>query len=298
MFPIKRIVVATDMSPFAARAEARAAMLAHELGSESLDLLHVIDNLALESWRNLTHPLLDTERQLMESARKQMAKAEHRLSVSYGIPITTITLNVGRTHDEITRYANILNAGLVVLGAYGGGFIRELFIGSTVDKVLQVLTRPLLIVKQEPRVSYRQVLIAVDFSQSARQTIAYVTDIAPHANITVLHVFEVPFESALHFAGVSNQQIQLYRAEMQAQKNSEMQRLLSEFEIAGKSLSYTVESGSTLAVILEKAEVLKPDLIVVGKHGLSEKEGALPGGVTKHVLQGTNCDVLVVDGVS
>jgi nucleotide-binding universal stress UspA family protein len=111
-------------------------------------------------------------------------------------------------------------------------------------------------------------------------------------------VFEVPLESALHFAGVSDQQIQLYRAEMQVQKNSEMQRLVSEFEIAGKSLSYIVESGSTLAVILEKAEALRPDLIVVGKHGLSEKERVLPGGVTKHVLQGTDCDVLIVDGVS
>ena len=42
--PIKRIVVGTDMSAMAARAETRAAMLARELGCESLDLLHVIDS--------------------------------------------------------------------------------------------------------------------------------------------------------------------------------------------------------------------------------------------------------------
>lgn len=298
MFSIKRIIVATDMSSFAAWAEVRAAMVARELGSESLDLLHVIDSLALESWRNLTQPLLDTERQLITSARKKMTEIEQKLSVNYGIPVTKITLNVGRVHTEIARYAEFLNAGLVVLGAYGGGFVRELLIGSTVDKVLQTLSRPLLIVKKEPLVPYREVLIAVDFSQSSRQAMEFALGIAPHANFTVLHAFEVPLESVLHFAGVGNQQIQLYRAEMQTQKEREMRDFVSEFKVADSSISQITVSGSASGVVREKAETLKPDLIVMGKYGQSGSEGMLIGGLTKHVLQGTDCDILIVDNAS
>ena len=119
--PIKRIVVGTDMSAMAARAEMRAAMLARELGCESLDLLHVIDRLALESLRHLAEPRLDTEQHLMESSRYQLAEVERRLSDTYGVRVMTVTLNVGRAHSEIAHYAKLLKAGLVVLGAHGGG---------------------------------------------------------------------------------------------------------------------------------------------------------------------------------
>src|SRR5687767_6542497 len=135
MFPIKRIVVGTDMSPLADWAAARAALLAHESGSESVDLIHVIDNLAIETLRRLTQPM-ETERRLMELSRKQLTELERTLSEKYRISVTTMTLNVGRPYTEIVRYAELLNAGLVVLGAHSGGLVRELFIGSTVDRVL------------------------------------------------------------------------------------------------------------------------------------------------------------------
>lgn len=294
MFPIKRIVVATDMSPFASQAEARAAMLAYELGSESLDLLHVVDSLALESLRNLTEPLLDTERRLMESSRQQMGEIEHRLSENYRIPVTTITLNVGRPHTEIVRYAMLLNAELVVLGAHSGGLMQELFVGSTVDKVVRTLTCPLLIVKRQPQVPYRQILIPVDFSESSRRAMEFAMNAAPHAHIIVLHAFEVPFEGKLLFAGVSDQQIQIYRAEMQAQKGVEMRQFVSEWGAAGVSLSHIVEFGRVSTVIKERAKLLEPDLIVIGKHGKSEWENMLLGSVTKQVIQDAGCDVLVV----
>ncbi|KIO49196.1 universal stress protein [Nitrosospira sp. NpAV] len=294
MFPVKRIVVATDMSPFASQAEARAAMLAYELGSESLDLLHVIDSLALESLRNLTHPLLDTERRLMESSRQRMDEIKYKLSESYGIPVATITLNVGRPHTEIVRYAELLNAELVVLGAHSGGLMQELFVGSTVDKVLRTLACPLLIVKRQPKVPYRQILIPVDFSECSRRAMEFAMNIAPHAHIIALHAFEVPFEGKLLFGGVSDQQVQIYRAELQAKKDIKMRQFVAEWEAAAGPLSHIVELGRVSAVIKERAKLLEPDLIVIGKHGQSGWEDMLLGSVTKQVVQDAGCDVLIV----
>lgn len=294
MFPVKRIVIATDMSPFANQAEARAAMLAYELGSESLDLLHVIDSLALESLRNLTHPPLDTEHRLMESSRQRMTEIKQKLSESYGIPVATITLNVGRPHTEIVRYAKLLNAELVVLGAHSGGLMQELFVGSTVDKVLRTLACPLLIVKRQPQVPYRQILVPVDFSKCSWHAMEFAMNIAPHAHIIALHAFEVPFEGKLLFAGVSDQQVQIYRAEVQATKDMEMRRFVAEWEAAAGPLSHIVELGRVSAVIKEKAKLLEPDLIVIGKHGQSGWEDMLLGSVTKQVIQDASCDVLVV----
>ena len=294
MFPIKQIVVATDMSSFASRAEARAAMLARQLDSESLHLLHVIDNLALEALRRLDPALLETERQLMESSRKQLAEIKHKLSEKYGIQVITTTLNVGRAYAEIVRYAELLNMGLVVLGAHGSGFVSDLFVGSTVDKVLRKLTRPLLIVKRKPQVQYRKVLIPVDFSESSWRATKFAMNLAPHAHITALHVFEVPLETRLRFAGIDDKLIQIYKTEIQTQKNKEMQQFISELEASSDSLSGIIESGSASDVIRKKMETLEPDLIVIGRHGQSERDETLLGSVATCVIQDADCDILVV----
>jgi nucleotide-binding universal stress UspA family protein len=291
MFP--RIVVATDMSEYAGRAERRAAMLAHELRSESLDLLYVIDSLALESLRHLTLPAPDTEHRLMESSRARMAGIERQLSESYRAPVTTTTLNVGHPDTEIARYADLLNAGLVVIGAHGGGFVRDLFVGSMVDKVMRSLTCPLLIVKQESRVPYRTVLVPVDFSESSRRGVELASRIAPQGNITVLHAFEVPFEAELR---LSDKQVQVFRDEVRAQRKRMMEQLAARCSLGGSlapSVSHIIEWGTPATVIHAATESLKPDLIVVGRHGQSGGEGKLPGTVTRQVIRDAPCDVLI-----
>jgi nucleotide-binding universal stress UspA family protein len=282
------------MSPFANRAESRAAMLAHDLGSESLHLLHVIDNVALEALRHLDPSPLETEQRLMESSRKQLAEIEHGLSEKYGIQVTTTTLNVGRAYTEIVHYAELLDASLVVLGAHGGGFVRDLFVGSTVDKVLRKLTRPLLIVKREPQVPYRKILIAVDFSEASWRATKFAMNIASHAHITVLHAFEVPFHAKLHSAGVDYKLIQFYEAEVQVQKKMEMHRFVSELETPNVSLTGITEQGAAIEVIRRKMETLEPDLVVMGKYGQTEREEMLLGSVIKYMIQAADCDVLVV----
>jgi nucleotide-binding universal stress UspA family protein len=294
MFPIKQIMVATDMSPFASHAEARAAVLAHELGSESLHVLHVIDNLALEALRHLDPTPLETEQRLMESSHIQLAEIEHKLSEKYGIQVITTTLNVGRAYSEIVRYAELLEVDLVVLGAHGGGFVQDLFIGSTVDKVLRKLTRPLLIVKREPEVPYQNILIPADFSDSSVRAMKFAMRVAPHAYITALHAFEVPLHAKLHSAGIDYKLMQFYEAEVHAQKKMEMRRFVSELETPGISLTGIIEQGAAFDVIRKKMEALEADLIVIGKHGQSERDEMLPGGVTMRVIQDTDCDVLVV----
>lgn len=297
MFPVNRIVVATDMSLLAKRAEVRAAMLARELACESLDLLHIVDQGVLEPLSSLIQPPRDTEHHFMDSTRKQMAETERQISEKYGVPVTTTILNAGRAHTETVRYAKLVDAGLIVLGAHGGGSVRQMFIGSTVDKVLRTLARPVLIVKQEPRAPYQRVLVPVDFSESSRRGMEIAMRIAPNGKITVLHTFEAPYEAKLRFEEVSEETIHAYRAQLQAQKDKELRQFVSQWESAERSLSPTVEFGPAAAVIQEKAKSLGSDLVVIGKHGQSAWEDMLLGSVTKQVIQEVSCDVLVVGQV-
>jgi nucleotide-binding universal stress UspA family protein len=281
------------MSPLANWAAARAALLAHESGSESVDLIHVIDNLAIETLRHLIQTPLETERRLMELSRRQLTEIERVLSEKYRVSVSATTLNVGRPYTEIVRYAEFLNADLVVLGAHGGGLVRELFVGSTVDRVLRKLARPVLIVKREPQASYRKVLIPVDFSEFSGQATEFAINIAPHAHIIALHAFEVPFKAKLKSSGADDDLIQIYESEVQAQKKKEMEQFVSELG-AKATLSSIMELGPASAVIRKNLEVLDPDLIVIGKQGQSGQDETLLGGVARRVIQDAGCDILVV----
>ena len=294
MSTLKQIVAGTDLSWYAGRAETRAAMLARELGSESLELLHVVGNLALESLRHLaTQTPQETEQRLLDSARQQLNEVARNLAEKHGIPVTT-TLAIGRAHVDIVRHAAAIDAGMVVLGAHGGSFLRELFLGSTAEKVLRKHSRPVLIVKREPEGPYQRVLVPVDFSEPSRLAMALALRIAPHAYITVLHAFEVPFEGKMRYAGVNEENIQSYRVTAREQANQAMQQFVCAAGASAGRVSAIVEFGYAPTVIRAKADALEPDLIVIGKHGQSGWEDLLLGSVTKHVILDAGCDVLVV----
>ncbi|BAN35804.1 hypothetical protein SCD_n01993 [Sulfuricella denitrificans skB26] len=294
MTTIKRIAAGTDLSWYAGRAEVRAAMLAREMGGAELDLVHVIGSLALESLRHLlTQSPEQTERRLIDTAREQLTKLTCELADKHHIPVMPV-IEIGHAHEEIVRHAEAIGAGLVVLGAHGGSFVRKLFLGSTAERSLRKLSCPVLIVRREPRGPYRNVLVPVDFSEPSRRAVQMALRIAPQADITLLHVFEVPFEGNLHFAGVSDENIRSYRILAREQANSAMRQFVFELESDDDRVSHTVEFGNAPGVIREKAETIAPDLIVMGKHGQSEWEDMLFGSVTKHVLSEAGCDVLVV----
>lgn len=295
MDPIEKIMVATDMSLLARWAETRSALLARELGCESLDVLYVEDPAALESLRSLIRSPEDIGLRMVDSARKQMTETARSLQERYSISVNAMTLETGRVHTEIVRHARSTGAGLVVLGAHGGSFIRKMFVGSTVDKVLRMLDRPVLIVKQEPRSFYQHVLVTVDFSAASRLGLEIARHIAPQAKITVLHAFEAPLEARLRFDEVSEDTILAYRAQLRAQKEEELRKLVSGLQGSNCSLTPVNEFGPPATLIPEKAVSLGVDLIVIGRHGQSAWEDMLLGSVTKQVIQESSCDILVVE---
>ena len=147
--------------------------------------------------------------------------------------------------------------------------------------------------QREPQVPYRKVLIPVDFSEFSGQATEFAMNIAPHASITALHAFEVPFKASLESSGADDDLVQIYESEVQAQKKKEMEQFISELG-AKATLSSIMELGPASAVIRKNLEVLDPDLIVIGKHGQSGQDETLLGGVTRRVIQDASCDILVV----
>ncbi len=288
------ILAATDLSSPSRHASDRAFRLAAESGS-ALHLLHVLHLGALEQMSQLLGP--DAQkygRQIAEEARAELAKLAADSNRNRGI-CARIHLAEGPVLDSIADHARAVEAGLLVVGARGEGFLRHMLLGSTASRILSKVSLPVLVVKQSPHEAYRRVLVAVDFSPVSARAVVQARLLAPRAEIVLLHAFEVPFEGKLAFAGVEEEVIHRYRISARQQGMQRLRDFAGSVGLARGNAMLVVQHGEASLQILRQEQEQDCDLIVMGKRG-SLLEDYLLGSVTRHVLAESQGDVLVVNG--
>jgi len=287
-----RILAATDLSAPARHAAARAAMLAAETGAE-LELLHVIETGVLADLHRLFGERADElDSRLKDQARDVLRQLAAELGAAHG-PGIGASVTDGAVLAAIGERADAMNASLVVLGARGANYMRHWLLGATAERLLRKIRQPILVVRQTPHGAYRSALVPVDFSAWSLEAIRQAQAVAQGARLTLLHVYQVPFEANLHLAGVEEEQIQAYRMAAQQQAYNRLHALAAEAGLDSGRHRTLVVHGDAAPRILEQAEEQDADLIVMGKQGIGAFEALLLGSVTKHILTEAHCDVLV-----
>lgn len=295
MARIRRLLVASDLSPGSGRALARSIELAARHGAR-LVVLHVVEGGPASG----APPMLE--------ARARAAEADLRLEVDplvlrfapQGRAEVDIRVVPGRDFEQIIAQARAVEADLVVLGAHGAHSVRDLFVGTTAGKVLRAGDCPVLVVKKVPKNSYRCVLVPVDFSGPSRLALALALDIAPGAAVHVLHVPDVGLEPDLRRAGATPEELEAYRRERIDAGEGGLARFLEEARGGTESgpergvVQSLVEPGRPAAVIPAVARRLRADLVVMGTRGRTASPRLLLGSVAEHVLRDARCDVLAV----
>ncbi|MDP1652729.1 MAG: universal stress protein [Rhodocyclaceae bacterium] len=294
MRPLAHILAATDLSAPARHAVDRGFFIAADTAAR-YTVMHALELDALDSLfgllgtdtPNVKQRLADAAREtlrqmLADPARNRGVAGDSRI-VS-GVPL-----------EAIANEADALDADLLVLGARGESFLRHTLLGSTASRLLRKsIRRPVLLVKQPPHESYRRLLIPVDFSPVSLQAIRLGRQMAPTAEIVMLHAFELPYEGKLTFAGVEESVIHGYIQAASAERGRQLHRLAEAAGLAATDYSALVRHGDPSQQIVAQEQEQDCDLIVMGKHGMHLTEELLLGSVTKHVLAESQCDVLVI----
>lgn len=292
MSRVRAILAATDFSAPARHATARAIGIARDVGA-AVTLMHVLNRGALDELRALLGmQAASVERQLVERARSELAAVAASVGAPLGVA-AGVHLATGSVLREVLDHADAIDAGLLVLGARGEGFMRHLLLGSTAERLLRKSRRPMLVVKQRSVDPYRRVLVPVDFSPWSRGSLELARTIAPRAELVLLHAFDVPFEGKLRYAGVEEGSILQYRIAAKDSALREMQRLAAEVDLDPDARRFCVLHGDASRHVVEQEQEQDCDLIVIGKHGRNALEELLLGSVTKHVLAESTCDVIV-----
>ncbi len=289
MGTMKSLLAATDFSDDARNAVRRAALLAAEQRAQ-LTLLHVMNSPSLEALRQFHVSDQAREKLVSDAGRMLNEWAAELAGMFQSVP--TVRVQVGRVQDEILSASE--QADLLVLGARGWNPLHDALLGTTAERLLRKSLRPVLVTKRAPAEAYRRVLVPVDFSPCSAAALEMALRTVPKASIVIAHAFEVPFESRLRQAGVTEDEFQEYRIQARQQALNDIDLLIKKTIGDDQQCSRVVEHGAAAPLILAKEAEHDADLIVIGKHGRSAVEEMLLGSVTRHILADANCDVLVV----
>jgi nucleotide-binding universal stress UspA family protein len=137
---------------------------------------------------------------------------------------------------------------------------------------------------------FNRILVAIDASEYSLRVIPTALEVAEkfHSQVFVLHVAEHDRGRAVTFLGES--------VAAATSLVGDAVRLMREAGIDADGGVHDVAAGHVAKNIVETADSLRSDLIVMGSRGLSDVQGILLGSVTHKVIQLAPIAVLVARG--
>jgi len=278
---LKRLLVATDLSPRAEKAMARAVRLAGEQRG-ALTVLHVAAGGSVDDAGRSP-----SASQIEKNLRRKIEALSAKWKVSMSVGVLS-----GTPFVEIIRQARHQAADLIVVGAHGNDFMKDLLLGTTAEKIARKGDRSVLVVKQAAHGSYRRVLVGIDFSDHSRQALELALRLAPQAEIHAAHVYWAA-EGTLRGAGVGDEGVARYQRRIVKDARQQMEEFLRTIDRGRKSIRREVRSGRARWEISKIAKLLRADLVAVGTAGRTGIPYILLGSVAEHVMREAPCDVLV-----
>ena len=179
---MKHILVASDLSPRSDRAVARAVALARRVGA-TLTVLHAVDD-------ELPAPLFESERrQAAGLLAATLAALPDAGGVRGGVRVVG-----GLDFQAIVEAAEDEDAALIVLGTHRRNLLKDVFTGTTVERVVRNTTRPVLVARGAgPGAApspYVCTLAAVDLTAEAADVVRMAHRLADGQTLYLLHVID------------------------------------------------------------------------------------------------------------
>lgn len=279
---MKSILMATDLSARSDRALERAATIARDGGGE-LTIVHVVDE-------DLPPSLANAQ----QRAAKETIQGHVDTLTEGNKPSVSIKVVLGRDYVGIIEMSERVDAELIVLGVHRKDAFKDMFRGSTVERVIRVGNIPVLLAKDRVSGPYQRIIVAADFSVYSRRAIEFAVDLAPGGEFHVVHAYDVPFKGFLYGDDTRRTVRKQHEEKFQKMVEEEMATFLFPFEAKTFKLERIMQQGTVRGVIDRQVNLLIPDLLVIGTHGRTGVARALLGSVAQDILRNPPCDVLAV----
>jgi nucleotide-binding universal stress UspA family protein len=278
-----QILAATDFSTRSNRALRQAGLLAQPAGAQ-LHVVHVVDD-------DQPDELVDMEKR---EAERLLTEQLASIPEVQGVQARPVVVT-GDPFDGILRAATETCADLIVMGTHRKQLLLDIFVGTTIERVIRKGAFPVLMVNNEAQRKYENVVAPVDLSDASAHAIRTALSIGliSDERATLLHAFVALAKGKMFIAGYDQNRIDSYVASEHRQANEELTAFLAANRL-GTRWQLRLEEGTPMEIISRVVSDMRPDLLVMGTHGRSAMLKALIGSVTEAALRSLGVDILAV----
>jgi universal stress protein E len=301
-FGFRRILAATDFSPYG-DAAIRQAAYAARLSESRLVVAHVVADLhravSQTSYRSRIEFLEGKEEHFQRELRRwsdEKLKAAIRGLGQPGVEITYETL-LGEPDVELIHAVQREDYDLVVVGAGQHNALERLVIGSTAKQLVRKCPSAVWVVKGVQPNAVTTILVAVDLSDVSRRALGEAIWLAERAGarLHVLHVVECPdIPPELLDEKPAKGEYGTLREIINADAHRRLDAFLADPNDSAVPVERHLCWGRSWEEIVALANRLQVDLVALGSVGRSGLQGMLLGNTAEQVLANCDCDVLTV----
>ncbi|AHM58939.1 universal stress protein UspA-like protein [Flammeovirgaceae bacterium 311] len=285
MYPIKRILIALDLTQMDATLIHFAAFIVNNTAAERLYFVNVIRNFHIpESVLKEFPGLIDTA--IGERKEKMKAVVEENFKVEETrlkqLKIQFIVKD-GAPAKKLLQVAQDSEIDLIIAGRKvsleGGGVL--------VQRLARRAACNLLIVPEGSQARVKKLLVPSDFSEDSKQAlhaaITLASRIESPVQVVVQNVFHVP--PGYHYSGKSYEE---FSEIMEKHARKDFRKFIKEIDLKGQKVKdvYSLDKNDNLMTdIYEKAIEIGADGIVMGAKGRTAATALFLGSIAERAIQ-------------
>ena len=262
---MKSILVPTDFSKTSEYACKIAAKIAKKT-SATVYLIHLIElpkgviDMAASSKFSIPESMLYLRkiREKILKIRDSLFRKE--INVKY-------IIKLNNPFDGIQKYADKIDADLIIMGFKGHSELEEMIIGSNTEKIVRSSKRPVIVIKQDgKKFKLKNLVFASNFKEENKEVFGKFVDFANTFG-SKIHLLNV--NTPAHFQSTS-------------EAKQKIKDFISDFNIPKHKINVysdvSVEKG-----ILNFSKDINADLIALSTHGRTGLAHLFTGSVTKNL---------------
>ena len=292
----EKILVPLDGSELSEVSLPYAEDLAGRLGS-AVTLIYVSESLDDPNFHMRKFYLDKIAEAVRQGAAKHLQPSEKKkIKVNYDII-------VGNPAEEIVKYADKNDVGLIVMSTHGRSGIGRWALGIVADKVVRVASQPVAIIRAKgaradirERGVLKRMLIPLDGSQEGEAAVPCIADFIAKlkAEVVLLQVVATGYQTmtaeGYEYVVYTEQQMESDRSHAK----DYLDKMAARLKQPGVTVKTEVKFGTAADEIISFADEIHADMVAMATHGRSGIGRWVLGSVADRVLRAGNTPVLLV----
>ncbi len=283
---INKILLATDFSSASEKAASYARALARHFSS-TVEIAHVFDPSVVTSYEEAIIGLPVNERRRISNENLERLRDDFSAS---GIDARTISPEGHRPYASLLKAAEEHEVELIVAGTQSKSGLERLILGSTAEQLIRSAKSPVLTVGPNAKdpgdapLVFQTIIYATDFSSEAAKAAVYALSFAQDSGAHLYFCYVLGLQAATSWR----------REVLDGAFQTALKRMIPESSYDWCNPECVVEHGDAAQAILELAERVRADLIVLGARKASFWMTHVERGLTPDLLALATCPVMTV----